>query len=142
MAELLLFLAARAELVKTLIKPSLDEGYVIIADRFNLSTYAYQGEGLGLDVHSIERFASSGVSPTVTILLQASAETRLQRLTYRKPDAFEQRDKAYFERVERFYELAALDPELGGNIRLVSAEGAAEEVHARVLHEVIDACNF
>jgi dTMP kinase len=72
MSELMLFEAARAQLVDTVIKPFLDQGGVVIADRFTSSTMAYQGYGRGLDRELIERLnreATGGLEPDLTVLL-------------------------------------------------------------------------
>src|SRR5262249_27005109 len=70
-AELLLFLAARAELVETVIKPALAAGQTVICDRFTDSTLAYQGYGRGLDLETIRRLnavATGGLAPVLTVL--------------------------------------------------------------------------
>lgn len=80
--EALLFLASRAELVTTVIRPALDDGQLVIADRFFLSTYAYQVAGRGLPeeaVQSANQFATGGVAPDLTILLHHHAAAGLAR---------------------------------------------------------------
>jgi len=82
-SELMLFEAARAQLVQQVIKPFLDQGGVVIADRFTSSTVAYQGYGRGLDRELIERLdreATGGLEPDLTSLGLSSQDTpRLQR---------------------------------------------------------------
>ena len=81
-AELLLFEAARAELVREKIKPSLDQGLTVIADRFEASTIAYQGYGRGIDIEIIKNlnnFATQGIYPDVTFLLDLAPEQGLMR---------------------------------------------------------------
>ncbi len=80
--ELLLFTAARAELVATAIRPSLERGAVVIADRFADSTTAYQGYARGIDldvVRAVNAAATSGLVPDLTLLLDLPAEDGLER---------------------------------------------------------------
>ena len=81
-AELLLFEAARVELVTSLILPALEEGQVVVADRFYGSTVAYQGYGRGLaldDIDSLNRFATLGTEPDMVFLLDLDPEVGIQR---------------------------------------------------------------
>ena len=83
-AELLLFAAARAELVKEVIGPALKQGIIIIADRYADSSVAYQGYGRGLDIDLIRRvnqFVTQGVVPDLTVLLDIDPREGLQRLS-------------------------------------------------------------
>ena len=81
-AELLLFEAARVELVTSRLRPALESGRAVIADRFYGSTVAYQGHGRGIDldvIGSMNGFASQGISPHLTFLLDLSPEEGLKR---------------------------------------------------------------
>lgn len=81
-AELLLFSASRAQLVAEAIRPHLESGGLVICDRFFDSTYAYQGYGHGLDLtllRQITEFATGGLKPDVTVLLDIAPEDGLQR---------------------------------------------------------------
>ena len=80
--EALLFLAARAEHVRAVIHPALERGAVVLCDRFNDSTLAYQGYGLGLDLERLRdlcTFAAAGLQPDLTLLLDLSVEAGLGR---------------------------------------------------------------
>jgi dTMP kinase len=80
--EALLFLAARAEHARAVIHPALEGGAVVLCDRFNDSTLAYQGYGLGLDVERLRLlcdFAAGGMHPALTLLLDVPPETGLRR---------------------------------------------------------------
>ena len=86
-AELLLFEAARVELVTTRILPALDSGVTVIADRFYGSTVAYQGYGRGLDtgvITSLNTFATRGLAPHLTLLLDLLPEAGLKRTAGRQ----------------------------------------------------------
>ena len=81
-AEILLFSAARAQIVREVIRPRLTEGWIIICDRFADSTLAYQGYGHGLpldDLMAITEFATGGLWPDLTVYLDLDVETGLRR---------------------------------------------------------------
>lgn len=70
--ELLLFAAARAELVDLQIKPALERGHTVVTDRFSASTYAFQGAGRGLnfaDIQMLDHYATAGIQPDLYVLL-------------------------------------------------------------------------
>ena len=115
MSELLLFEAARAQLVWQVIKPHLEEGGVVIADRFTSSTMAYQGYGRGLDRELIERLnreATGGLEPDLTVLLDVPVETALARKGGGNADTFDDAPVDFHRKIRRGYSaLAAADPE-------------------------------
>ncbi|HVD56535.1 MAG TPA: dTMP kinase [Thermoleophilaceae bacterium] len=134
-AEALLFAAARAELVERVIRPALEDGRVVISDRFLDSSLAYQGgaRGLGMDeVEAINRFATGGLVPDLTFLLELDAETAARRAGER--DRFEDEGAALQRAVLEAYErLVAADP---ARWRRLDATRSPERVHADVLAEV------
>ena len=134
-AEALLFAAARAELVERVIRPALEEGRVVVSDRFLDSSLAYQGaaRGLGIDeVERVNRFATGGLLPDLTFLLEIDTATAARRAG--ESDRFEDEGAALQQAVLEAYErLLAADP---GRWRRVDAARAPEEVHAEVLAEV------
>jgi dTMP kinase len=134
-AEALLFAAARAELVEQVVRPALDHGRIVIADRFVDSSLAYQGaaRGLGTDaVARVNEWACGGLKPDVTILLELSADEAAARGG--DPDRFEAEGAALQVRVRLAYdELASAEPE---RWRRVDANRPPEEVHADVLRIV------
>jgi dTMP kinase len=134
-AEALLFAAARAELVERVIRPALEDGRVVISDRFLDSSLAYQGgaRGLGMDeVEAINRFATGGLVPDLTFLLELDAETAARRAGER--DRFEDEGAALQRAVLEAYErLVAADP---ARWRRIDATRSPEQVHADVLAEV------
>lgn len=134
-AEALLFAAARAELVERVIRPALEDGRVVVSDRFLDSSLAYQGgaRGLGMDeVEAINRLATGALVPDLTFLLEIDAETAARRAGER--DRFEDEGAALQQAVLEAYErLVAADP---ARWRRVDATRSPELVHADVLAEV------
>ena len=137
-AELMLFCAARAELVDQVIAPSLATGRDVVCDRFVDSTAAYQGGARGIDpglVATLNAAAVRGCMPDRTVLLRLDTETAVERARDRcespisdrfeaEGDRFQDRIAAEFERI------AAAEQE---RIVVVDAAGTVEEVHSRVL---------
>ena len=134
-AEALLFAAARAELVERVIRPALADGRVVVSDRFLDSSLAYQGEarGLGVDeVARINRWATGGLTPDLTILLELPTGDASARGS--EDDRFESEGADLQERVRAAYErLADAEPE---RWRRIDAARPPEEVHADVLRAV------
>ena len=92
LAEAMLFLAARAQLVKEVIFPALARGDAVVSDRFADSTLAYQGYGRGLDVADLRRLntiATGGLVPDLTVLLDIPVEASIKRRPPRTTDRFE-----------------------------------------------------
>ncbi len=115
--EILLFLASRAQLVEECIRPALAEGTIVISDRYGDSTLAYQGYGHGVNLDTLRQllaFATDGLQPDLTILLDVSAEEGLRRRKkngneWNRLDAYE---LAFHERVRQGYlEMARQQPE-------------------------------
>ena len=133
--ELLLFEASRSQLVREVIKPALERGMCVIADRFSDSTTVYQGAARKLDREMIERlnaFAVGDCVPDITFVLDvdaATAESRMQREP-RKADRMEQQPAEFYERVREGYrELAAHEPK-----RIVMIDGSrdADEIEKEI----------
>lgn len=139
-AHALLFSAARAQLVRDVIRPTLDRGALVIADRFFDSTMAYQGYGLGADldgVRAITRFAVGDTIPDRTFLLDVPVDVILERRARegdRRWDRFEVREPDFHKRLRDGYlRLAGADP-----ARFVVIRGDRDEaaVAAEILREV------
>ena len=115
LTELLLFNASRAQLVTEIIQPALKEGKIMICDRYADSTTAYQSYGRGLDlatVLSINKAATHGLEPDLTILLDIPVETGLARKSKSQSDRFEREAIAFHRRVRDGYlKLADSDTE-------------------------------
>lgn len=109
-AELLLFAASRVQLVAELIRPALEDGNVVICDRFIHSTVAYQAHGRGLDlatVEAINKLAVGDVRPDLTILLDLPSRHGLERRR-RLRDRFEMEDLSFHSRVRDGYRAMAV----------------------------------
>jgi dTMP kinase len=134
-SEALLFAAARAELVARVIRPALEQGKVVVSDRFLDSSLAYQGAARGLGVEEVERinrFATGGLVPDLTLLLEIDPAAAAARAG--ESDRFEGEGRELQERVLTAYEqLAEADP---GRWRRIDADRPADEVHAAVLAAV------
>src|SRR6267143_5028809 len=107
-AELFLFLAARADLIDRVVRPALDDGQVVLADRYNLSTLAYQVAGRGLprvEVEAALRLATGGLIPDLTFVLGVPVEVgrERQRRARKQQDRLERQDDAFHERVREAY---------------------------------------
>jgi dTMP kinase len=137
LAELLLFCAARAELVAKVVAPARDAGRDVVCDRFSDSSVAYQGvaRGLGADrVEEICDLATGGVWPDLTILLRIDPDRSAKRIGRRKADRFEEEGIELQRLVAAGYdEVARRHPE---RVRVIDAEGHRDAVHAAVLAEV------
>jgi len=138
-SELLLFLAARAQLVRNVIRPALAEGKWVVCDRFSDSTFAYQGYGRGLPLDVLKLvndFACGGLKPDLTLLLDVRPDVALERMRRREAatnttaDRIEQAGEGFHKRLrDGFLELAAEDP---ARIKLIDANGTPDEVWAKV----------
>ena len=134
-AEALLFAAARAEIVSNVIRPALADGKVVVSDRFLDSSLAYQGGARGLGVEEVERinrFATGGLTPDLTFLLDLPPSEAAARAG--ESDRFEDEGSSLQEAVlDTYGRLMADDP---GRWRRIDASRAPEEIHAEVLAEV------
>jgi dTMP kinase len=132
--ELLLFEASRSQLVLEVIKPALERGVCVIADRFFDSTTVYQGAARKLDRQLIERlnaFAVSDCVPDVTFVLDLDATTASSRMQQpRKADRMEQQPSEFYERVRDGYrDLAAREP---NRIVLIDGSRNADEIENEI----------
>jgi dTMP kinase len=140
--ELLLYVAARAQHVTELIKPSIQAGRIVISDRYTDSTVAFQGYGRGLDLEMIEnlnRFATGGLVPDLTIVFDldpAMARTRLgSRPVGGLLGAFDEEQTVFHERMRSGYlSMAMSEPT---RISVLDASGSPEETHSRVMTLVL-----
>jgi len=140
-AEALLFAAARSDHVERLIEPALEGGKWVISDRFLDSSRAYQGGGSGLsdaDILTLHEIGSRGLLPDRTLVLRLDAHEAARRATIRdsgNSDRIQGRDAAFHKDVDMaFVSYAEREP----RVRLVDADGAPQDVTARLLTEIAD----
>jgi dTMP kinase len=140
-AEALLFMASRAQLVETEIRPAIEAGAVVLVDRFFLSTYAYQGVGRGLpeqELRVANTMATGGLVPDLTLLLSMPVAEGLVRAASRGGhDRMERAELAFHERVANAFatfataDWQATHPECG-RIVILDAQGSEDVVFARI----------
>lgn len=135
LAELMLFLAARADLTERVIRPALEAGKAVVADRFSDSSVAYQGVARGLGVGEVIGLceaATDGLWPDLTLLLRLDPALGLGRAD--GEDRFEQEGLELQQEVAVAYEEIAVIA--SDRVVVIDATGSVEEVHQRVLEAV------
>lgn len=142
LSELLLLYAARAQHVDEVIQPALARGWVVLSDRFNDASFAYQGFGRNLGwepVRCLDNLICGSVQPQLTVLLDAPPRSSLARALKREGNSglsrFEEQGLAFQGRVRRGYlEIARHDPE---RIKIIRADRPIKEVEAEI-RELVD----
>ncbi len=136
--ELLLYLTARSSFVNNTIKPKIDEGYVVISDRYIDSTTAYQGYGNKMDMGAIlllNNMVSQGINPNLTFLIDIKAEKGLESIStkeFGRADRIESKGLGYHEMVNEGYRKIAKDnPERIKIIKYI--EGSIKEMHNEII---------
>ncbi len=133
--ELLLYLASRAEFVSRVVRPALDRGELVLADRFEMSTYAYQGlaRGLGLDrVKDLNAFATGGLKPDGTVLLALDPDVGRGRQRG-QADRLEQEHADFHRSVaEAYTSLAESEP----GVITIRSDGPLDEVQEQLWDEL------
>lgn len=142
-AETLLFLASRAQVVESVIRPALAAGVWVLCDRFADSTFAYQGYGRGFDLQELKRlnaFATGGLVPDRTVLLDVSPDAAAARMrareqaTHTVPDRMEKAGEGFHARLKKgFLELAAAEPM---RFAVIAADGSVEAVAEKVWNSI------
>ncbi len=139
LAELLLFAADRAQHVNFLVKPALEEGKIVISDRYADATVAYQGAGRGFSANTISEiieFATGGLKPDLTLFFDLPIEQALLRTdsrneTGKRKNRMDKETAGFYERVRGAYlKIADGEPH---RFRIVDASGSTDEVKTRVL---------
>ena len=132
-SEMLLYMAARAQLVEEVIAPALAAGKTVVSDRFLLANVVYQGHAGGLDVEEIWRignYATAGAQPDLTFLLDMEPKAAGDRIS-RSLDRMEQQGDAYRERLRAgFLAEARRAPD---RIVVINADQSVEAVHTEIL---------
>lgn len=146
-AELLLFAASRAQLVREVIQPALKRGAILLCDRFLDSTTAYQGAARALNsdhVAMINQIATGGLIPDITLLLDQDISLGRARMSERNkkmetPDRMEQEPEAFYEAVRKEYlNLAAAEPD---RWIVIDASQHPEQVAEQILNELNKKCS-
>lgn len=136
LAEVLLYLADRAQHVATVIRPALEQGEVVICDRFGDSTLAYQGYGRGLDLDELRRLhllTAQGLCPDHTFLLDLDVAAGRRR-RQAGPDRLEAEAEAFHTRVRAGYlALAAAEPE---RVTVIPGHGSIRDTFAQIRHHM------
>ena len=138
-AEVMLFLASRAQLCERVIRPALDAGTWVICDRFTDSTLAYQGYGRGFDVatlRALNAFATNNLVPDLTLLLDISPETGFSRVNSRglATDRIEAAGESFHRRLRSgFFQLAKDEP---ARFAVIDSNDTQENVAARIWNVV------
>lgn len=136
LSELLMIYAARVQLLEQVIRPALAKGQWVISDRFELSTYAYQGGGRCINPQVIDQLSMiclQGFKPDLIIYLDISPEQGLDRVQLRgTPDRIEQESLSFFNRVHQCYldKISAMD-----NVRIVDARLPINDVQESVMNQ-------
>jgi len=138
-AELLLYNAARAQVIEEVIQPALNAGIVVLADRFAWSTLAYQGFGRGLNTSIVEKLSEITCGecfPELTIVLDMDVkEGRLRMASEGKqPDRLEAEKEDFFERVRKGYQ--QISKEFPECVSLVNASQSRESMHEIILQMI------
>ncbi|OQK15687.1 thymidylate kinase [Methyloprofundus sedimenti] len=132
--ELLMMFAARAQHIRHVIKPALEQGVWVVCDRFTDATYAYQGGGRNMALSVIqwlENFVQGDLRPDLTLLLDAPVQLGMQRATHRgKLDRFESEKMVFFEKVRQTYlTIAEQQPE---RVKIIDATQSLENVQSQI----------
>jgi dTMP kinase len=137
--EFLLFSAARSQLVNEIIKPKLKQGIIVICDRYYDSSTSYQGFAGNLQinkVHHVNEFATSGLSPDITIFVKLSPQKAMQRaVSVRKNlDRIENKKMKYYRKVSRgFNELAK---KFNKRFVIIDGDKSVDLVHNNILEQI------
>lgn len=135
--EALLYMASRAQHTGEWILPALRRGQVVVCDRYYDSTLAYQGAArrLGMEaIRALIAFATFGLTPDATILIDVPVEVGLGRLDLFRADRLEREDIAFHRRVRQgFLDVAKAEPQ---RYIVVDGQATIEEIHARIVRHV------
>lgn len=132
-SEMLLYMAARAQLVEEVIRPALKAGKIVVSDRYLLANVVYQGHGGGLDLQTlwdVGLIATGGLSPDLTIVLDMPVEVAAARIQ-RPLDRMEQQGEDFHARVREGFLIEA--SQQSGRIVVIDASRSLQEVQSDVL---------
>ena len=139
LGELLLLFAAREKHINEVIKPNLEQGKLVISDRFTDASFAYQGFGRGLDfdqVNQLKQIIQNDFDPDLTFLLDAPIDVIKSRRKLNLNDRFESEDREFFERVRQGYlELASVFED---RVKIIDATQPIEQVQSEIQSCLLD----
>ncbi len=138
-AEMLLYMAARAQLVNEQIRPALAADRIVISDRYLLANVVYQGCAGGVDLEhlwTVGEIATQGIQPDITILLDLPVNAAMARIGA-NPDRLEKRGEAYFQRVRTGF-LSQLNRSSAKTV-VINAEKTLQEIHLQI-SKVVSEC--
>lgn len=142
MAELLAFAADRAQHVEFLIKPAINDGKIVISDRYADATFAYQGAGRGFPeekVLQVIELATGGLKPDLTLFFDITVDEAISRMAVRdedhtKKNRMDEETAEFYGRVrEAYLGIAAREPQ---RFKVIDATGSVEKIHDRVVDAV------
>lgn len=137
-AELLLFAADRAQHVELLVKPALEQGRMVISDRYADATVAYQGAGRGFDpkiINSVVKLATGGLKPDLTLFFDISVERAIQRTNLRDNNGgprnrMDLETADFYSEVRKAYlDIAEKEPK---RFKIIDSNGSVEQTHKLV----------
>lgn len=145
MAELLLYEASRAQHTQEKIIPALQEGKMVICERYTMSTCAYQGYARGIDlemISTLNKIATTGLQPDLTLVFLMSDKYFASRGEYLFSDRLEREDKEFREHMRHGYQHLVEQTE---NAHLIEADSDIDSIHQRVVellekHHITDLC--
>lgn len=133
-AELLMMFAARAQHIKHVISPALEQGCWVLCDRFTDATYAYQGGGRDMDLSSIrwlESFVQGDLRPDLTLLLDAPTQIGMDRAGQRGAlDRFESEKMVFFEKVRQMY--LSIAKQQAERVKIIDASASLDNVQTQI----------
>ena len=136
MAELLLYEASRAQHTQEKILPAIEEGKIVVCERYTMSTCAYQGYGRGIDldqIHTLNQIATLGLKPDVTLVFLMSDKYFVERGEYLFSDRLEQEDVSFRQKMRQGYlELINQTP----HAYLINADQDVDAIQAKVLEHL------
>jgi dTMP kinase len=144
LTELLVFAADRAQHVRILLRPALENGHIVLSDRYADATVAYQGAGRGFSpslISEIVELATEGLKPDLTLLFdlpvaEGGERTRKRKDEKQESDRLDSEDKEFHSRVrEAYLQIAKKEPE---RVKIIQTSGSVDETHARVKEVVME----
>ena len=141
-AETMMMFSARLEHLNSVIKPALDDGKIVLCDRFTDATYAYQGFGSGVDlsfIENLERIVQNGLQPDRTFFFDLDTQTANARIAGRELDRFESEAIDFHQRVREGY--LARAKAYSQRFSIINADRSEDEIKGDLLDELAALCS-